>query len=356
MPHEYVGNLHVHTLYSDGWGSHNHVASAALEAGLDFVVVTDHNVLVEGLDGYRQRQGQRVLLLTAEEVHDPTRSPQRNHLLIYEAGRELAPLAADPQQLINAANSEQGLTFLAHPFEFAAPKFGEGDLSWVSWEVEGFTGLEIWNFMSEFKSHLIGWPQALLHAYQPHRIANGPFPETLDRWDQLLAAGRRVVAIGGADAHARPVQRGPLRRTIFPYKFLFQTVNTHVLTHEPLTGEATLDRRRLFLAIRRGRCFVGYDLPASTRGFRFTAASDGGNALMGESVRAQFGVSLQIRTPQRCRLRLLRDGELIKEWQDQDGAVQTVQQPGAYRVEAYLPYAGRERTWILSNPIYVECR
>ena len=27
--------------------------------------------------------------------------------------------------------------------------------------------------------------------------------------------------------------------------------------------------------------------------------------------------------------------------------------PGAYRVEAYLPAYGRERTWILSNPIYV---
>lgn len=354
MPHEYVGNPHVHTVYSDGWGSHNQVASAALEAGLDFVVVTDHNVLVNGLDGYRHRQDQRVLLLCGEEVHDPTRHPQRNHLLVYEAERELAPLAPDPQGLIDGVVAQEGLAFLAHPFEVPAPKFGQDDLSWVSWDVGGYTGLEIWNFMSEFKSRLTDWPTALYYAYQPHRIASGPFPETLDRWDQLLAAGQRVVALGGADAHARPVRLGPLRRTVFPYEFLFRAVNTHVLTHEPLTGEATLDRRRIFLAIRRGRCFVGYDLPASTRGFRFTAASDQGKAQMGETIAAQFGVTLQIRTPLRCRLRLLRDGELINEWHDHDQAVQTVQRPGAYRTEAHLHFAGEERTWILSNPIYVE--
>jgi hypothetical protein len=27
--------------------------------------------------------------------------------------------------------------------------------------------------------------------------------------------------------------------------------------------------------------------------------------------------------------------------------------PGVYRVEAYLDAHGRERTWILSNPIYL---
>lgn len=354
MPNEYVGNLHVHTVYSDGSGSHNQVAAAALEAGLDFVVVTDHNVLVGGLDGYRHRQGRRVLLVTAEEIHDPNRQPQRNHLLAYEVGRELAPLAAEPQRLIDGVRAEEGLAFLAHPYERAAPRFGEGDYSWVSWEVEGFTGLEIWNFMSEFKSLLTSWPAALSYAYQPHRIASGPFPETLDRWDQLLAAGKRVVAIGGSDAHARLVRKGPLRRTIFPYEFLFRAVNTHVLTDEALTGEVELDRRRLFLALRRGRCFVGYDLPASTRGFRFTATSDRGTALMGETVTAQFGATFQIRTPRRCRLRLLRDGELINEWLDRDQAVHTAQRAGAYRVEAHLQFAGETRTWILSNPIYVK--
>lgn len=354
MNHEYVGNLHCHTVYSDGHGTHNDIARSAINAGLDFVVVTDHNVLVEGVDGYRYQDERRVLLLAGEEIHDQTRHPQKNHLLVYEAGEDLSTLAADPQELIDAVNERQGLAFLAHPVDPAAPLFNESDLSWVSWDVDGYHGFEIWNFMTEYKSMLTSWPRAIYYAYRPERIGTGPFPETLARWDQLLAAGKRIFAIGGSDAHAMPMRKGPLQRVIFPYEFLFRAVNTHVLTAEPLTGDPDLDRRRLFLNLRQGHSFVGYDLPASTRGFRFSAASDRGQATMGESIQPQFGVSLQIRTPQRCRIRLLRDGEIAREWQDQQQAVETTQRPGVYRVEAYLEFKGKERTWILSNPIFIQ--
>lgn len=353
MTREYIGNLHNHTSYSDGWGSHQDIALAALDAGLDFVVVTDHNVLVQGIDGYRYRDDQRVLLLTAEEIHDQARQPQKNHLLVYDVGEELASFAPDPQALIDQIRDANGMCFLAHPIDPEAPLFDEDDLSWVSWEIDGYTGLEIWNFMTEFKQHLTSWPRAIYYAYRPELIGKGPYPEAISRWDQLLAAGQRVVAIGGADAHAMPVRKGPLNRVIFPYEFLYRAVNTHVLTDRPLTGDVDPDRKLLFDAVRRGHCFVGYDLPASTRGFRFSANSDQGEAIMGDEIRAGFGVSLQIRTPQPARIRLLRDGEVIEEWRDRGHGVSTVQRPGAYRAEAHLEYKGEERTWILSNPIYV---
>jgi hypothetical protein len=38
--HEYVGNMHMHTPYSDGEGSHVEIARTAQQAGLDFVIVT----------------------------------------------------------------------------------------------------------------------------------------------------------------------------------------------------------------------------------------------------------------------------------------------------------------------------
>lgn len=353
MLHEYIGNMHCHTVYSDGWGRHNDIAEAALSAGLDFVVVTDHNIWVQGLDGYRERQDRRVLLLTGQEVHDPTRRPQKNHLLTYETGRELARKASDPQRLIDAVQESDGLSFLAHPFDPEAPMFDEGNLSWESWDVEGFTGLEIWNFMTEYKSLLTSWPRAIYYAYRPELIGSGPFAETLARWDQLLAAGRKVVGIGGSDAHATPVRKGPLQRVVFPYEFLFRAVNTHVLTDAPLTGEVEIDRRRLFLSLRRGRCFIGYDLPAPTRGFRFNAASDEGEAEMGDTLHPRFGVTLQINAPRRCRLQLLCDGDPVESWSDRSHVILTVDRPGAYRVEAYLPYRGQQRTWILSNPIYI---
>ena len=50
--HEIVVNLHMHTRYSDGSGTHKDIAEAAMQTGLDAVIVTDHNVLVLGVEGY----------------------------------------------------------------------------------------------------------------------------------------------------------------------------------------------------------------------------------------------------------------------------------------------------------------
>jgi predicted metal-dependent phosphoesterase TrpH len=51
--HEIVVNLHMHTRYSDGTGTHKDIAHAAIKCGLDAVIVTDHNVLVQGVEGHR---------------------------------------------------------------------------------------------------------------------------------------------------------------------------------------------------------------------------------------------------------------------------------------------------------------
>jgi hypothetical protein len=353
LTYEYTGNPHVHSPYSDGHGSHSEIALAAIHAGLDFVVVTDHNVWVGGMDGYRFLGDKRVLLLTGEEIHDQKREPQKNHLLVYETKTELSPMAPEPQRLIDQVRKKGGFSFIAHPVDPAAPSFDEPDLSWVDWSVTNYTGIELWNFMSEFKSHLTSFTKAFYYAYQPQRSAEGPFQEVLQRWDQLLTAGKRIVAIGGADAHATPYRVGPLKRVILPYEFLFKTVNTHVLTNEPLTGNAEDDRRRLFHSIANGRCFIGYDLPAKTHGFRFIAHGEEGQAIMGENIKSRFGITLQIKVPQRADIFLIRNGQEISSWQDSEAAVYTVTTPGAYRVEVYLYYKGKRRGWIFSNPIYV---
>jgi hypothetical protein len=207
--------------------------------------------------------------------------------------------------------------------------------------------------MSEFKSHIKSIPRAIFYAYNPTLSGLGPFPEVLERWDRLLAAGTRVVAIGGTDAHATPIRKGPLFRVIFPYEWLFRTVNTHILTKEPLTGTAEIDRKRLFSNLQRGRCFVGYDLPASTKGFRFTAQGDGSQVIMGESITAHFGVTLQVKLPSRADINLLCNGVQIRQWEDCEAAVHTVVEPGAYRVEVYRSFQGKNRGWIFSNPIFV---
>jgi hypothetical protein len=352
--HEIIVNLHMHTRYSDGTGTHRDIVRAALKAGVEAVIVTDHNVLVQGFEGYYKELNRRVLMLIGEEIHDQDRDPQKNHLLAFGTNRELASLADEPQSLVNAVRESGGLAFLAHPNDPAAVAFNETDISWVDWSVQGYAGLEVWNALSELKTVVPNKFYGLLYAYFPALVAHGPLPATLAKWDELLGEGRRVVGIGGSDAHALHLRLGPLKRVIFPYEFHFRGVNTHVILSQPLSGDAGTDKRHILESIGAGRCFVGYDLPASTRGFRFTAQGrDNKSAIMGEEIAAKGGVTLQARLPGIAEIRLIRDGIALKTWQTQQAATHITTDPGVYRFEAYRNYLGRKRGWIFSNPIYL---
>lgn len=350
---ELIINLHMHTRYSDGHASHQEIAQAALKAGIDAVIVTDHNVYVSGHDGYFEDDGRKMLLLVGEEIHDQTRDPQKNHLLVFGAGMELATFAPDPQLLLDKVRQAGGLAFIAHPVDPAAPAVGETDISWVDWDVTGYTGIELWNAMSEFKGRLKTLLHAIYLAFTPAGIAQGPFPQAIETWDRLTSQGRRVVAIGGSDAHALPARLGPIRRTLFPYEFHFRTVNTHVLVPSPLSGVLVDDRRMILEALKQGNCFIGYDLPQPTRGFLFTAQTQDGTVLMGDITPVGSGVTLQVRLPGLADCRLLKNGKVIKTWRKREMYTYITSEPGVYRVEAYAEFRGRRRGWIFSNPIYL---
>ena len=351
--HEIIVNLHMHTRYSDGSGTHKDIAQAAIETGLDAIIVTDHNVLVQGVEGYYRFSRSRLLLLVGQEVHDHDRDPQKNHLLIFNVNRDLSALADDPQALINAVREAGGICFIAHPRDPEAPAFNETDISWESWEVQGYTGIELWNGLSELKTVVHSKLHGLFYAYFPQFIAYRPILGTLNRWDDLLAGGGRVVAIGGSDAHAMHMRMGPLRRVIFPYQFHFRTVNTHIFIPEPLTGDVAADRKMIYDALAAGRCFVGYDLPAPTRGFRFNAKGLEGSAIMGEEIPVKGGVTLQAHVPTPADIHLIKDGKRLGVWKRSYACTYSATEPGVYRVEVYRNYLDRKRGWIYSNPIYV---
>jgi hypothetical protein len=341
---ELVGNLHMHTTYSDGEATHCEIAEAAARAGLDWVIVTDHNIWVKGVAGYYDQ----VLLLVGEEVHDCRRVPQANHLLVFGAERELAPLASNPQAVIDAANECGALTFLAHPFEKASRVAKEDALGWADWDVTGYTGIEIWNYMSEFKARIPTVLHALRYAYFPKSGIRGPFPETLNLWDQLNAKGRLVAGIGGADAHGNSYSLGPLRRTIFPYDYLFSAVNTHILVNITPAGDMTTDQALIFDALRSGRAWVGCDVLGSTRGFSFEARSGLAWATMGGDIQRAGAVALQVTTPLPGDIRILNHGRIIAR---ATGRVckTLATEAGTFRVEVYRGSQG----WIFSNPIFI---
>jgi hypothetical protein len=350
---ELIINLHMHSTYSDGHASHAQIAEAALQSGLDAFIVTDHNILVNGIDRYYEKNGQKVLMLVGEEIHDRTREPQKNHLLVIGANRELSAFANDPQRLIDQVELAGGLAFIAHPYDPAMPAFNESDISWVDWQVHGFTGIELWNGFSELKCVAHSKLSGLFYALFPQFIAHGPLPAALQKWDELLGQGNKVVAIGGSDAHALPRHLGPIKKTVFPYTYHFSTINTHMLIPEPLSGDLLADRRTIIDAFRQGHIFIGYDLPATTRGFRFTAQGKDQTAIMGDSIELDNGITFQICIPEKTLVRLTKDGQPVKAWQNRNICTFVATQPGIYRVEAIIDYWGKQRGWIYSNPIYV---
>jgi hypothetical protein len=106
-------------------------------------------------------------------------------------------------------------------------------------------------------------------------------------------------------------------------------------------GEPSVES--VYAALRAGRCYLGLDYLGSPKGFEFEG--------MGEEV-AAGPRTLHAQVPRPAALTLLRDGDPIARADGTEISVD-VEEPGVYRVEATLPYRGRDRAWILSNPVYL---
>ena len=345
--------LHIHTTYSDGNADHHELVKIAEKAGLDAIITTDHNIWVNGLDGYYGDGTRKVLLLVGEEIHDRQLAPPGSHLLAIGAGKELAPFAAEPQRLIDQIRRNEGLSFIAHPIEDPLERFGELAYPWQDWSVKHFTGIELWNQLSEFKSVSPTLSAAAVNALFPKRMSLGPLERTLTLWDNLIADRKRpVVAVGGVDAHQLVKKFGPFRIKLYPYLHHFKSIRTHLLLSKPLSGVFQEDRKLILDALRNGHGFVAYDLPAQTDGFRFTVHNDDGIFIMGDQLEVKGGLTFQIRLPHKATIRLIKDGQQIKEWTNREVCTHLTTEPGVYRVEAFIPYKGKLRGWIFSNPIY----
>ncbi len=344
---ERVINLHVHSIASDGTGTPVSLATAAAKAGVDVVLVADHNVFQPEIEGWYGP----VLLLSGQEVNAPDRENE-NHLLVFGATGPVSFTQETLQSTLEVIRETGGLAFLAHPFERSGRYSGEPEIPWTRWDVRDFHGLEIWNYMSEFKAHVTTLGRTLLFALMPKLAIRGPFAETLLKWDELTAKGR-VYIVGGSDAHAQRYHLGPLQRTIFSYEHLFAGVNTHLLLDAPWSGKVSIDSQTVYRALGAGRAFVAYDALAPARGFRFLAEDASGIHLMGSTIRLRGTVEFYVYLPAKADLRLLLNGFPVRRLRGKTLRFKA-DMPGVYRVEAFRAYAGRARCWILSNPIWIE--
>jgi hypothetical protein len=345
---EYVGNLHIHSTYSDGTATVEEIAAAAKRAGIHFVGINDHfnlKGLREGKEGWRDG----VAVLIGCELNE-----RHNHFLAYNISEEIPSDTANPQNVIDAANRQGGFGFLAHPFEIGSPLHDGGHaFTWNRWDVNGYTGMCIWNFSSVWKGNARNILSGLYYFYNIGAANLDPLDETIAKWDELLKT-RRVVAIGGSDNHGMKVKAllGLIHGRLFEYEYAFRAVNTHVLLPDELPTDFDEAKRAIYDALRKGHCFVGCGLFEDPRGFRFEAQTRNGIATMGEQVSMKDLPTLAASAPARGLIRFIHNGRILKSEMARESTLR-IGEPGPYRVEVRLPRPfNKTRAWIFSNPIY----
>ena len=347
MP-EYVGNIHMHSTFSDGALSIPEIARLGGQNGLDFLIITDHQTLA-GLDQKQEGYYDKTLVLIGMEVNKNS-----HHYLGLNIDTVVPDNESHPQQVIDGVNQQQGIGVIAHPIEKGSKFYHNGlTFPWTDWSVQGFQGIEIWNHLSYWRDELTGILPGLLLLLKPSVcLHKGPYREILDILDQYQLQGQPVFAYGGSDAHGMRIKLPMLSIEIGSYEQGFRSINMHILTDQAVQGNLTFDRNLVYQALAKGNSWVGCDYYLNSRGFRFTAQSPRGSWGMGSTLPLHNDLVLRVKTPHPAQVSLLRNG---KSWISSQGRNHRfyVSRPGVYRVEARHRQRLKWQPWIFSNPIWI---
>jgi hypothetical protein len=346
--HEYVGNLHIHSVHSDGAATTQEIAQAAAEVGLDFICLNDHAYMTDALHLDEEGSCGKVLVLVGLEM-----GVRFHHYLAYDLKERKAQHNLSAQETINAVLEQDGFGFLAHPFERGMP-FAEKSVAytWNDLSVTGYTGVSIWNFTSRWKERVKTLFHGIVFLALRTETLKGPSRKTLDFWDRECQK-RRVVAIGGSDAHGTTFKWGPLSLTPFSYQYLLNSINIHLMLKEKLSGSFEEAKKEIYEAMKNGRLFIAHENLGPARGFRFDFVStDGSDLYMGEEGPFRPG-QFVVELPEAGEIRLIKDGGVVNQRRGKEAVFQ-VGEKGVYRVEVskHLFLFGW-RPWIFSNPIYL---
>ncbi|MGI9146590.1 MAG: CehA/McbA family metallohydrolase, partial [Chloroflexota bacterium] len=206
------GDLHCHTLHSDGDSWPVEMLAEAVRRRLDFLGVTDHNQVGHHADYARARGHALPIVLPGVEV-----TTYGGHWNAWGTNRWWdfrEPETAAVSRTMQAAAATGALVSVNHPKPYGP--------AWEYPEAAGYHAIEVWNGVWDRLNHVaLAW------------------------WEQQLRAGRRPVAPGGSDTH---YLRAPDPDSRHGHGLGSPT--TWAMTGGARTPEAVLD------ALRAGRVFV----------------------------------------------------------------------------------------------------
>lgn len=160
------GELHCHTLHSDGDSLPEEIVRQAEALGLDFLAVTDHNNRTQQIDLARIETS--LMLIPGYEI-----TTYYGHANVWGDGDWVdfrVTSEADMADVLAQAKANGYLVSVNHPRPFGP--------DWTFTDVEGYECVEIWN--------------------GPWRFLN---QSCVSFWESRLAQGKRLTALGGSDHH-----------------------------------------------------------------------------------------------------------------------------------------------------------
>jgi hypothetical protein len=200
------GDLHAHTVASDGVQTVKELAERALRHGLDFLAITDHNQTISS-DSLPKVDGV-TLIPGLEWTHYKGHSNFLGCDQPYD-GSFMANTPAEVQAHFESAHQRGATIVINHPFDEGCPFLF--DLNTLPFDV-----LEVWN--------------------GPMRESN---IKAVGLWHSLLAAGKKVAMCGGSDFHRDSL-------------FLFPGgPTTHIFSMSKAPGD-------ILAALRQGHAYVTF--------------------------------------------------------------------------------------------------
>ena len=358
------GIIHVHTSRSDGLSGPDEIAAAAARAGLKFLVFTDHGDATRKPDPPQYRSG--VLCLDGVEI-----STNGGHYVAIDLPASPYPLAGEARDVVEDVRRLGGFGIAAHP---DSPK---PQLQWREWQapVDGVellnpdTAWRVWAQQASGDSDQ--WParRRLFAALLDYAFRPAPVMASLIRPTQAvgnwatIARRRRLVAIAGADAHAKLAPRsadpGDSRYALpLPgYESSFRVLSIHVKPERPLSGsDAIADARVLMRAIRSGHLYTAVDGVATPASFEFSASNDHGSVSEGDEIGVGGPVTLHVRSnaPSGFTTTVWSGTTVLSgDHHEPEFTIQAPVEPAVYWVEIRATGQPTALTWVRSNAIYV---
>jgi hypothetical protein len=258
----------------------------------------------------------------------------------------------DPQAYVDEVLARGGMGFIAHPDHEGTKLFHVKHYPWLDWSVTGYTGMGIWDFMTDWQDTLRGYPRSILSFLFPAFFLTGPRKVTLERWDRLNSSAK-VVGIGELDNHDTSNRALGFNLSAFPFAKAFKFMRTHVITERPLVKDQVKDIASLLSALKQGRVYVAGEYFRKSKGFSFVMTDNMRSATLGDHFILENEARLTATLPSTAKIRIIKDGTLFREDIGRE-LTGNISEPGVYRIEAYLRVLGKYRPWIFSNPIYVK--